>query len=40
MDLLEAAPAFVGCWELGGSTFRGTGIEVVPISESWFSMKI
>ena len=26
MDLLEAAPAFVCCSELGGSTFRGTDL--------------
>ena len=26
MDLLEAAPAFVHCSELGGSTFRGTAL--------------
>ena len=26
MDLLEAAPAFVPCSELGGSTFRGTDL--------------
>ena len=26
MDLLEAAPAFVCCSELGGSAFRGTDL--------------
>ena len=26
MDLLEAAPAFIPCLELGGSTFRGTDL--------------
>ena len=24
LDLLEAAPAFVHCWELGGNFIRGT----------------
>ena len=38
MDLLEAAPAFVSCWELGGSTFRGTDLLTPVGNQLWHTV--